>query len=1044
VPLASEFDRHDAHSRAFGWPTPASLGRAGGGHLSRHHRRAVHDRTNLGGAAGCHDQQSHEHKSSREARDSPPRLHVVGRDFLPVRLWLARLERETMPVRAIRSSTELYWASLRSRKPALLVLHADSCKHCHAYLEGPVREASEDLGMRVWTVRPDDLGAATTIAFPRASQGVPQTAYVHQGCISEATLIGPHAAVDLVMAPHLLPLLDGPIPDLGAFAARIGVPYRNSLGAVRRAEDRGPAAMSRPAGAYGVPTCTASEPLALLEAPAWGSASVAEPLRVEVEVARVGSGEDPLAAEVSDGDARSRLPSSGQPASGAGTGGGRADSQADTASLPQEGRGGVVGSPATAATLVPGDEAEHLNQRDAIAMHEDRDLRENPSSAKEEEVDEKRAGTQQRVVEIVIRSRHAKQMKDKIDRILGFSFEFDGSAIRPKSGSGSTGDGKVADTESDEDKLTRLPTVDKHKLIRQPIIIRAAAAEHPPTFDMLKLEDYATQLKASGSCGSCSCEMLVRELRKRLITLSNPNSHMAAARQYLHPLHREDHDLTTQVFASLQKEKRQTFLGEGTYNVVLASRVQINGRLLGLAVKLAMPEYGSVVLDRWHACYSIRNQASERDRKMIAAAKSPVKDYIQSLLTQVGGQPLSSQKAREVHYDAIATVCMRAGWTPHLMPLLGGAWVQFSDSRTKLMLEERKFVRSKKPRQGDSGPQTTQTQEAFRISRATSLGYPKYSCKTQVSSSPTDRWPSLARVGLVRIFPQAEERLLDWLRRTGKNPRQEAEDTKDIIFQVLHALTCLDAACGDVGFVHGDLKSDQILVSAAADPKEPIHIRYEIPETDTSLRSFGYRNDGTPPKFDGKMLWCKRKPRLLCAVNDFGFSSPANDDQSKTIRHAFARKAPYACERNKWAYTAKKNPWQKRSKPEGSGVLSKHAADFYSMLYCSLRSIGGYQEELLEFLSERVPAEEHKDASYDAKDHSTISKRVKWESLQNSKPSAGEVIKDAMMHVLRNPSMSYANFMTSMFDWQEDTGTTTPTESDSSNATRCRLDPQEF
>lgn len=224
-----------------------------------------------------------------------------------------------MPLTAIRSASDLFWRSLRSREPALLVLHSNDCKHCHEYLEGAVREASEDLGMNIWTVRPEDMGPNLSTAFPRAFQGVPQTAYVFQGTISNATLIGPHGTHDLVMAPHLLPVLSGPVPDLAAFAASIGVPYRNSIGPITRSEDR--AVATSPAGAYSVPaegtiatfgTMETADSLPLFEQaghhpPQWGSLEFSSPL----PVARVGGG---------GGGAKSKAARSGA-ASGAGAGG---------------------------------------------------------------------------------------------------------------------------------------------------------------------------------------------------------------------------------------------------------------------------------------------------------------------------------------------------------------------------------------------------------------------------------------------------------------------------------------------------------------------------------------------------------------------------------------------------------------------------------------------------------------------------------------------------------------------------------------------------
>jgi len=136
-----------------------------------------------------------------------------------------------MPLRAIRSASELFWESARERDPVLLVL-ADSlsCLHCRRLLAGPLREAADDLGMKVWTVRPSDLGASVHMLFK--SGGVPQMAYMLQGCVSRAKLYGgAHSTHDIVMGMQLLPLLDGNIPHLPALASAIGVHYTSSLGA---------------------------------------------------------------------------------------------------------------------------------------------------------------------------------------------------------------------------------------------------------------------------------------------------------------------------------------------------------------------------------------------------------------------------------------------------------------------------------------------------------------------------------------------------------------------------------------------------------------------------------------------------------------------------------------------------------------------------------------------------------------------------------------------------------------------------------------------
>ena len=869
-----------------------------------------------------------------------------------------------MPIRAIRSASELYWASLRSREPALLVLHSDSCKHCHTYLAGPVREAADDLGMQVWTARPEDLGSATSLAFPRASQGVPQTAYVHQGCVSEATLIGPHAAVDLVMAPHLLPLLTGPIPDLGAFAARIGVPYRNSLGSVRRPEDRGEAAMSRPAGAYPM-------------APQWGSTSVADPL--QVECARVGAGEDDkLPAIAADEDARNGPPSLQHPASGAG---------AD-----------VQGSVATSVTLAAEDEVgsgQVYNQQEAIAMGRQAA---DPSS-------------QRPKFEIVIRSRHAKQLKDKIDRILGTNFAFDGSAITQRKESS---DDSHAYNMSDEDVDTMMPKPDIHKFdpddkpkaSKEPMIQVTAGM---PEFEVMDFETYVKSL-----LGKEPGKGALKFIRNKIITLSNPDAHVKIAEQHQRPLQLLDDDLTTQLYNTLYKQTKHVYLGQGSYNVVIASNVEFGELTLGLAVKLAMPVYTRPEVRHWNN--RCAHNYAEEDRKMIKAIRDTTKTSIQRLRTNVKGQHLTAQKAREVHYDAIATACVRARWTPHLMPLLGGAWVQFSAYRARAMLQERWAASTDKRRSGDSSSQTRQAREAFSIKRAAPLGGPEWN--TEDPKSEGMHWPWLARVGLVRIFPQAEERLTDWLRRAktkkcAEDKKNLAEDAVEVIFQMLHALACMDAACGEDGFVHGDIRADQILVSAAAAaPGAPI--RYEIPRTDTSLREL--ESDEEP------MLTCTRKPRIMCALNDFGFSSPAKGD-TKSCESMEVRKwddryiSPYACSRYAWLSESKTGRQIKEKRKKGplvKGLLTKHAADFYSMLYCSKALVDSSGNDKLSTLP---PNKKPEEASVDAEDHATQKhdpNQVDWTTCK----TVASVFDSAMGFVQGHPQMSYANFLTSMFNWE--------------------------
>jgi hypothetical protein len=134
---------------------------------------------------------------------------------------------------------------------------------------------------------------------------------------------------------------------------------------------------------------------------------------------------------------------------------------------------------------------------------------------------------------------------------------------------------------------------------------------------------------------------------------------------------------------------------------------------------------------------------SDLDRDMIKAIcnKENGDTPVKRLLTKCERWYYTLQKSREVYYDAIATACMRAKWTPHLMPLLGGAWVHISDLRTRQLMKE-KLTGGIKNRQ-----------KIFTLKRSMPLGNP--------SKFKGKKWPKLMRVGLIRIFPQAEERLLD-------------------------------------------------------------------------------------------------------------------------------------------------------------------------------------------------------------------------------------------------------------------------------------------
>lgn len=93
-----------------------------------------------------------------------------------------------------------------------------------------------------------------------------------------------------------------------------------------------------------------------------------------------------------------------------------------------------------------------------------------------------------------------------------------------------------------------------------------------------------------------------------MITLSNPRTHLAAASYEVEENPLMINDITADIFFMLQNDKEQRLLGQGTYNVVIASRIQIGffsgegtsgegERMLGLAVKLAMPEVDTRFLD---------------------------------------------------------------------------------------------------------------------------------------------------------------------------------------------------------------------------------------------------------------------------------------------------------------------------------------------------------------------------------------------------------------------------------------------------------------
>jgi hypothetical protein len=95
-------------------------------------------------------------------------------------------------------------------------------------------------------------------------------------------------------------------------------------------------------------------------------------------------------------------------------------------------------------------------------------------------------------------------------------------------------------------------------------------------------------------------------------------------------------------------------------------------------------------------------------------------------------------------------------------------------------------------------------------------------------------------------------------------------------------------------------------------------------------------------------LYYDMTPSIMCAVNDYGFSSDATNEESyRKIRMLFTnQRSPIACaQRKKWPIFLSK-PFDSKlkitrglSRQNKDKYLSNQAADVYSFLYCCLRRL---------------------------------------------------------------------------------------------------------